>query len=192
MILLCYVAIAVALLVMLPPDAISGLTGSTEALREGGNRLGGPNWGLGLSAVMGLCLAVGNVAGLSAWLGATARLPFVVGLDRYLPPAFGLLHRRWRTPYVSLSTLSAVSAFFVILSGIGGRAEQMYEMLVSLEISVGNRMLLSGLAFFVMAAVFLLASRTEQSELNVKEKMLEIEYRLAELAEKVDPSRKGP
>lgn len=58
--------------------------------------------------------------------------------------------------------------------------------------AVGNRMLLSGLAFFVMAAVFLLASRTEQSELNVKEKLLEIEYRLAELTEKVDPSSKGP
>ena len=59
-------------------------------------------------------------------------------------------------------------------------------------VAVGNRMLLSGLAFFVMAAVFLLASRTEQSELTVKEKLLEIEYRLAEFSEKVDPLRKGP
>ena len=57
--------------------------------------------------------------------------------------------------------------------------------------AVGNRMLLSGLVFFIMAAVFLLASRTEQSELNLKEKLLEIEYRLAELTEKVDSSRRG-
>ena len=58
--------------------------------------------------------------------------------------------------------------------------------------AVGNRMLLSGLAFVVMLAVFFLASHTEQSELNVKERLLEIEYRLAELTEKVDPSGKGP
>ena len=57
--------------------------------------------------------------------------------------------------------------------------------------AVGNRMLLAGLAFIVMAAVFLLGSRTEQSELNVKEKLLEIEYRLAELTEKIDRSGKG-
>lgn len=49
--------------------------------------------------------------------------------------------------------------------------------------AVGNRMVLFSLAFLVMAAVFLLGSRTEQAELRTKEKLLEIEYRLAELAE---------
>lgn len=48
---------------------------------------------------------------------------------------------------------------------------------------VGVRMIVSSLTFLVMAAVFMLASRTEQAELRTKEKLLEIEYRIAELGE---------
>ena len=45
------------------------------------------------------------------------------------------------------------------------------------------RMIVSLLPFLIMAAVFMLASRTEQAELRTKEKLLEIEYRIAELGE---------
>ena len=50
---------------------------------------------------------------------------------------------------------------------------------------VGLRMLITGLVFLLMAAVFLLAGRTEQAELRTKEKLLEIEYRLVDLAEQL-------
>jgi len=53
---------------------------------------------------------------------------------------------------------------------------------------VGIRMVLFTLVFLVMAAVFLLAARTEQAELRTKEKLLEIEYRIAELAENLQQS----
>ena len=49
----------------------------------------------------------------------------------------------------------------------------------------GLRMILCGLVFLVMVAVFLLAGRTEQAELRTKEKLLEIEYRVAELSERL-------
>ena len=49
----------------------------------------------------------------------------------------------------------------------------------------GLRMILSGLVFLVMGAVFLLAGRTEQAELRMKEKLLEIECRVAELTERL-------
>lgn len=52
---------------------------------------------------------------------------------------------------------------------------------------VGNHMVLTSLTFLVLGAVFLLASKAEQSELRMQEKLLEIEYRLAELAERVGP-----
>jgi MFS family permease len=51
---------------------------------------------------------------------------------------------------------------------------------------VGLRMLVSALFFLVFAAVFLLAGRTEQAELRTKEKLLEIEYRLVDLAEQLE------
>jgi hypothetical protein len=56
-------------------------------------------------------------------------------------------------------------------------------MVTAPDTIVGLRMILSGLVFFVMGGVFLLASRTEQAELRTKEKLLEIELRLAELAD---------
>ncbi|MHC4397158.1 MAG: hypothetical protein ACYS1A_16085 [Planctomycetota bacterium] len=51
---------------------------------------------------------------------------------------------------------------------------------------VGLRMLVSVLFFLVMAAVFMIRAFVERSEYNTREKLLEIEYRIAELAEKLE------
>jgi hypothetical protein len=53
------------------------------------------------------------------------------------------------------------------------------------ENDVGLRMILSGLVFLVMGAVFLIRHVIEQSELKTREKLLDIEYRLAELADRM-------
>jgi len=50
----------------------------------------------------------------------------------------------------------------------------------------GVRMLVSILIFEVMAAAGLLKAIIQRSEVNTREKLLEIEYRLAELADKVE------
>jgi hypothetical protein len=56
-------------------------------------------------------------------------------------------------------------------------------MVFAPESIVGLRMLISGVVFLIFAAVFMLAGRTEQAELRTKEKLLEIECRLVDLAE---------
>ena len=56
----------------------------------------------------------------------------------------------------------------------------------------GLRMILSGLVFLVMGAMFLLRNFIDQSEMKTREKLLEIEYRLAELTEAVKPGGSGP
>lgn len=56
-------------------------------------------------------------------------------------------------------------------------------MVIAPDSIIGLRMILSGLAFLVMGAVFLIRHVIEQSELKTREKLLEIEYQLAELAE---------
>jgi len=55
----------------------------------------------------------------------------------------------------------------------------------------GVRMLVSILIFEVMAAAMLLKAIIQRSELNTREKLLEIEYHLAELAEKVETAEKN-
>ena len=52
---------------------------------------------------------------------------------------------------------------------------------------VGLRMILCGLVFLVMGAVFLIRYVVEQSELKTREKLLEIQYRLADLTERMKP-----
>lgn len=50
----------------------------------------------------------------------------------------------------------------------------------------GVHMLVSLLFFLVMVAVFMIRAFVQRSELNTREKLLEIEYRIAELAEKLE------
>lgn len=48
---------------------------------------------------------------------------------------------------------------------------------------VGLRMITNGIVFLIMGAAFLLRGVIERSELKTREKLLEIEYRLAEMEE---------
>ena len=48
----------------------------------------------------------------------------------------------------------------------------------------GTLMIVSTLVFLVFGATFLILARVNQAELNTREKLLEIEYRLAELLQK--------
>ena len=54
---------------------------------------------------------------------------------------------------------------------------------------IGVRMLAGILIYEVAAGVLLLKAIVRRSELNTREKLLEIEYRLAELAEKVETAK---
>src|SRR6266436_5056833 len=50
----------------------------------------------------GAPIALEDIAGQVA-------VPFVVGIDRYLPKAFGKIHPRWKTPHVSIIVQAVVS-----------------------------------------------------------------------------------
>ncbi len=49
----------------------------------------------------------------------------------------------------------------------------------------GVQMVVNGLVFLIMAAMFMVLSRINEAELKTREKLLEIELRLAEIAEKM-------
>ncbi|HEV2116640.1 MAG TPA: amino acid permease, partial [Terriglobales bacterium] len=63
-----------------------------------------------------------------------ARLPFVAGIDRFLPPVFGRLHPRWKTPYVALILQAVCGVLFVFLGQAGTSVKGAYDVLVSLGI----------------------------------------------------------
>ena len=44
-----------------------------------------------------------SIAGIgSAWMAGSARIPFVAGLDSYMPAWLGKVHPRYATPYAAL------------------------------------------------------------------------------------------
>lgn len=98
-------------MVLMPPERINILTGLVQASNEAGARLHAA-W-LGRAMIV---LVLAGVAGqLCAWIGGCARIPFVIGLDRYFPTAFARLRPRWGTPHLSLLAQGIACTAFVVL-----------------------------------------------------------------------------
>jgi glutamate:GABA antiporter len=58
----------------------------------------------------------------------------VAGIDRFLPPAFGRLHTRYGSPYVSLLAQAGIAAVFIFLGQAGTTVKGAYDVLVSMAI----------------------------------------------------------
>src|ERR1035438_9627106 len=87
-----------ALLVALPTEAVGGPDGFVNGIRALSTHLG-VGW---LLAPVALLVGLNSVGGAAAYLSSTSRLPFVAGIDHYLPSAFGWIHPRYRTPWVAI------------------------------------------------------------------------------------------
>ena len=131
-ILIIYVLGTMALLVALPVGAVSGLQGIVEAATVLEQRLALT----GLTPILAFFLVIHSLGSVGVWLGAVARLPFVAGIDHYLPPAFGRLHRNWGTPHIALLTQSAVTVLFIILGQAGTTVRGAYEVLISMMVII--------------------------------------------------------
>jgi amino acid transporter len=119
-----------SVLLALPRQQITGLQGISQAIQAMSTRVG-VGWIAPIAAVFVTLNALGGAGG---WFAATARLPFVAGLDRFLPEAFGRLHPKWRTPYVALLVQAAIAAVFVFLGQAGTSVHGAYDALVSMGI----------------------------------------------------------
>ena len=76
-----------------------------------------------------------SIAGIgSAWMGGSARIPFVAGLDSYMPSWLGKVHPRYATPYAALILQGIVSAVLVILNFVGAGVQETFQKLLSLAV----------------------------------------------------------
>jgi amino acid transporter len=125
-----YIGGTVAVLALLPQSQISGLLGMTQAIEQGAQRLGL----FGVLPVAALLIMLSNLGAAGAFLAAAARLPFVAGIDRFLPAAFGRLHPRWGTPHVALLVQCLATGVFVFLGQAGTTVKGAYDVLVSLGV----------------------------------------------------------
>jgi amino acid transporter len=126
-ILIIYVLGTVSVLWALAPNAVNPSSGVMQAIASAASRAGWA-WLIPVCAVL---VAVSCLGSCGAWLGAVARIPFVAGIDRYLPPAFGRMHPRWGSPVAALVTQSAIAAIFIFLGQLGTSVRGAYDVLVS-------------------------------------------------------------
>ena len=127
---LCYLLGTFCVLLALPSSETSNLDGLVQALAKTAGRLGLA----GITPIAAALIAISNIGAAAAFLAAAARLPFVAGIDGFLPRAFGKLHPKWGTPYVSVLLQGLVGIAFVFLGQAGTSVRGAYDVLVSIGV----------------------------------------------------------
>lgn len=125
-----YVLGTVAMLVALPQADIRSLQGFMRAIESASSRLG-LTW---IVIPVAALVVLGGLGQGSAWFAAGGRLPFVAGIDRFLPAAFGRIHPRYGSPHVSLLVQAGIAALFIFLGQAGTTVKGAYDVLVSMAI----------------------------------------------------------
>jgi glutamate:GABA antiporter len=127
---ICYIVGTIGVLVALPAHEVSNLQGLMQAILKTSDRIGYTE----VIPVAALLIALSNLGAAAAFLAACGRLPFVAGLDRFLPPIFGSLHPRWRTPWFSLLLQAVLGIVFAFLGQAGTSVKGAYDVLVAMSV----------------------------------------------------------
>lgn len=155
LIALMYIAGTFAVLSLAPADNIDPKSGVFQAIAVGSVALRIGFFGI----IAAILVTAGNAGGIGSTVAGVARVPFQVGIDRYLPAAFGKIHPRWKTPYISILVQAIISGAVLLLSQINESTRGAYQSLVDVAI------ILYFIPFLYMfAAVIKMASRKDRSE----------------------------
>jgi len=131
MIVAVYVLGTAAVLVSLPAQHTNALYGVMDAISISAARLG-LAWLIPLGV---LCVVFDRLGSVCLWLGTVARLPFVAGIDHYLPESFARLHPRYGSPAIAIWTQALLAAVFVLLGQAGTSVRGAYNVLVDMMVA---------------------------------------------------------
>ncbi len=157
MIALMYIVGTFAILSLVPAADLDPQSGVFHAITVGSMvmRLGA----LGMLAA--ILVTVGNAGGVGSTVAGIARVPFVVGIDRYLPAAFGKIHPRWKTPYISILVQAVVSGAILLGSQINETTRGAYQLLINAAI------ILYFIPFLYMFAAVIKLARRKDRDANL-------------------------
>jgi amino acid transporter len=127
---IAYIVGTVAMLAILPVHEASRLSGLPQALQTGFSRL---DIGEFAPIAIGL-LALSSLGALSAWFGIAARLPFVIGVDRFLPAAFARKSPTTGAPTVAILTQGLIVIVLLVLSQAGATLQSAYDFIVAMSV----------------------------------------------------------
>ena len=118
------------LMVAVPEGEINIITGIPQALAAIGDRIAMP----GLTIAGALLVVMSSIGGLGAWFSGVSRIPYVIGIDRYLPAVLGRTHPKWGTPHIALITQGVVVTFLMMAAVTESTIEEAYIMLLDMTI----------------------------------------------------------
>jgi amino acid transporter len=129
---LLYIGATLTLIVAVSKDSISVLQGIVQAVSHMAGRVG-VGWIVAPFAFL-LSLSIAGIG--SAWLGGSARIPFVAGLDSYMPSWLGKVHPKYATPYAALIVHATVSLILVVINFTftGAGVQETFQKLLSLAV----------------------------------------------------------
>jgi amino acid transporter len=127
---LLYIGATLTLLIAVSKSQISVLQGIVQAVSHMASRVG-VAWIVAPFAFL-LSLSIAGIG--SAWLGGSARIPFVAGLDSYMPAWLGRVHPQYRTPYAALIVHAAVSLVLVLMNFWSTGVQESFQRLLSLAV----------------------------------------------------------
>jgi amino acid transporter len=127
---LLYIGATLTLLIAVSKQDISVLQGIVQAVSHLAAKVNAA-W---IVAPFAFLLSV-SIAGIgSAWLAGSARIPFVAGLDSYMPGWLGKVHPKYATPYAALIVHAVVSMILVIVNFTAAGVQETFQKLLSLAV----------------------------------------------------------
>jgi glutamate:GABA antiporter len=127
---LIYFGTTLSMLIAMPQKEIGVLSGVLQAI----NVMGAHTGVTGIVGPLALLECIAILGAASAWFSGAARLPFVAGVDRYLPPIIGRIHPRYHTPYVSLIVFAFISSLLILSSFLGVSVGEAYLTMLDLAV----------------------------------------------------------
>src|SRR5256884_7657972 len=126
---LLYIGATLTLLVAVGKNDISVLQGIVQAVSHMAGKVG-VAW---IVTPFALMLSI-SIAGIgSAWMGGSARIPFVAGLDSYMPSWLGRVHPKYRTPHAALIVQAVVSLILIVINFYAsGGVQEAFQTMLSL------------------------------------------------------------
>lgn len=122
-----YIIGTASLLIAMPADEISPVQGVMQAVERSFVALGIERF----VPVVAVVAATALVGVTSAWISGAARIPFVMGVTAYLPPALGKVHARWGSPYLALIIQAAIASLLIGLSLAGSTVTDAYGVMLA-------------------------------------------------------------
>jgi glutamate:GABA antiporter len=121
-----YILGTFALLAILPAGSVDPKSGVFQALTVASS-----SYGIAFFGVIAAFLVLfGNAGGVGTTVAGVARIPFVVGIDHYMPAAFGKIHPKWKTPWVSILVQAGISCVILLVTQVNETANSAYQILV--------------------------------------------------------------